>query len=39
VNVEALQREWDFFRERGGIEQDLKVEDHITDLTETQDGA
>jgi ABC-type nitrate/sulfonate/bicarbonate transport system substrate-binding protein len=29
VNVDALQREWDFFRERGGIKQDLKVTDHV----------
>jgi ABC-type nitrate/sulfonate/bicarbonate transport system substrate-binding protein len=29
VSVEALQSEWDFFRERGGIEQDLKVTDWV----------
>jgi ABC-type nitrate/sulfonate/bicarbonate transport system substrate-binding protein len=29
VNVGALQKEWDFFRERGGIQQDLKVTDYI----------
>jgi ABC-type nitrate/sulfonate/bicarbonate transport system substrate-binding protein len=29
VNVEALQREWDFFRERGGIKGELKVTDHV----------
>ena len=29
VNVEALQSEWDFFRERGGIKRDLKVSDHL----------
>jgi ABC-type nitrate/sulfonate/bicarbonate transport system substrate-binding protein len=29
VNVAALQEEWDFFRDRGGIEQDLKVADHV----------
>ena len=29
VSVDALQREWDFFRERGGIGQDLKVTDHV----------
>ena len=29
MNVEALQEEWDFFRERGGIQQDLKVTNHI----------
>ena len=31
VNVEALQEEWDFFRERGGIKQDLEVTDHVID--------
>jgi ABC-type nitrate/sulfonate/bicarbonate transport system substrate-binding protein len=31
VSVGALQQEWDFFRERGGIEQDLTVEDHVID--------
>ena len=29
VNVEALQAEWDFLLERGGIEEELKVEDHV----------
>lgn len=29
VNVEALQAEWDFFHEVGGIEQELNVEDHV----------
>jgi ABC-type nitrate/sulfonate/bicarbonate transport system substrate-binding protein len=29
LSVDALQREWDFFRERGGIKQDLKVSDHV----------
>jgi ABC-type nitrate/sulfonate/bicarbonate transport system substrate-binding protein len=29
VNIEALQEEWDFFRERGGIKQDLTVTDHV----------
>jgi ABC-type nitrate/sulfonate/bicarbonate transport system substrate-binding protein len=29
VSIEALQEEWDFFRERGGIKQDLTVEDHV----------
>jgi ABC-type nitrate/sulfonate/bicarbonate transport system substrate-binding protein len=29
LSVEALQREWDFFRERGGIKQDLNVSDHV----------
>jgi ABC-type nitrate/sulfonate/bicarbonate transport system substrate-binding protein len=32
VNVEALQEEWDFFRARGGIEQELRVTDHVVDL-------
>ena len=31
VSVEALQAEWDFFRERGGIKQDLRVTDHVID--------
>jgi ABC-type nitrate/sulfonate/bicarbonate transport system substrate-binding protein len=31
VSIEALQREWDFFRERGGIHGDLKVTDHVID--------
>jgi ABC-type nitrate/sulfonate/bicarbonate transport system substrate-binding protein len=31
VSLEALQEEWDFFRERGGIEQELKVSDHVID--------
>jgi ABC-type nitrate/sulfonate/bicarbonate transport system substrate-binding protein len=35
VSVDALQKEWDYFRERGGIKQDLKVEDHVVDLTVT----
>lgn len=29
VDVDALQEEWDFFRERGGIKQDLTVTDHV----------
>ena len=29
VNVDALQAEWDFFLERGGIEEKLTVEDHV----------
>lgn len=29
VSVDALQREWDFFREQGGIDGDLKVDDHV----------
>jgi ABC-type nitrate/sulfonate/bicarbonate transport system substrate-binding protein len=31
VSLEALQEEWDFFRERGGIEQELNVSDHVID--------
>lgn len=31
LNVDALQKEWDFFRARGGIKQDLKVADHVID--------
>lgn len=29
MSVDALQREWDFFREQGGIDGDLKVDDHV----------
>lgn len=29
IDLEALQEEWDFFREAGGISEDLKVEDFI----------
>jgi ABC-type nitrate/sulfonate/bicarbonate transport system substrate-binding protein len=29
VSVAALQKEWDFFRDQGGIEKDLKVTDHV----------
>jgi ABC-type nitrate/sulfonate/bicarbonate transport system substrate-binding protein len=29
VSVSALQKEWDFFRDQGGIRQDLKVNDHV----------
>jgi len=38
VSVEALQEEWDYFRERGGIEQDLTVTDYVSDLTVTDGG-
>ena len=31
VNAEALQEEWDYFRERGGIKKDLEVTDHVID--------
>jgi len=31
VNIEALQEAWDFFRERGGIDRDLEVTDHVID--------
>jgi ABC-type nitrate/sulfonate/bicarbonate transport system substrate-binding protein len=31
LSVDALQREWNFFRERGGIEQELDVRDHVID--------
>lgn len=29
VNIEALQAEWDFFLERGGISTELTVTDHV----------
>jgi NitT/TauT family transport system substrate-binding protein len=35
ISVDALQEEWDFFRERGGIQQDLKVTDYLSDLSVT----
>lgn len=35
VNVEALQEEWDFFLDRGGITEQLQVEDHIVAETLT----
>jgi ABC-type nitrate/sulfonate/bicarbonate transport system substrate-binding protein len=38
VSVAALQEEWDFFRERGGIQQDLTATDYITDLSVTDEG-
>jgi NitT/TauT family transport system substrate-binding protein/sulfonate transport system substrate-binding protein len=39
VDERALQREWDFFRDRGGIKQDLKVSDHVLPgLTPAGDG-
>jgi ABC-type nitrate/sulfonate/bicarbonate transport system substrate-binding protein len=31
VSLQALQKEWDFFRARGGIKSDLKVSDHVID--------
>jgi ABC-type nitrate/sulfonate/bicarbonate transport system substrate-binding protein len=31
VSIAALQNEWDFFRDRGGIDEDLKVTDHVID--------
>jgi ABC-type nitrate/sulfonate/bicarbonate transport system substrate-binding protein len=31
VSLKALQDEWDFFHERGGIDQDLDVSDHVAD--------
>jgi NMT1/THI5 like len=31
VSLQALQNEWDFFRARRGIKQDLKVSDHVID--------
>jgi len=29
VSVDALQDEWDFFREQGGIDSELEVTDHV----------
>jgi ABC-type nitrate/sulfonate/bicarbonate transport system substrate-binding protein len=31
VSLDALQEEWNFFRERGGIEQELDVRDHVVE--------
>ncbi len=39
ISVEALQNEWDFFRERGGISQELQVSDYLTDLSVTDEGS
>lgn len=38
VSVEALQNEWDFFRERGGITDDLQVTDYLVDVSITDSG-
>jgi ABC-type nitrate/sulfonate/bicarbonate transport system substrate-binding protein len=39
ISVEALQNEWDFFLERGGISQELNVEDYLVEQSITdQDG-
>ncbi len=38
ISLGALQEEWDFFRERGGIQQDLTVTDYLTDLSVTDEG-
>jgi NitT/TauT family transport system substrate-binding protein/sulfonate transport system substrate-binding protein len=31
VSLQALQKEWDFFRARGGVKQHLNVSDHVID--------
>jgi ABC-type nitrate/sulfonate/bicarbonate transport system substrate-binding protein len=39
VSLDALQDEWDFFRDRGGIKQGLEVSDHvIEELLPPADG-
>ncbi|WP_171074344.1 ABC transporter substrate-binding protein [Nonomuraea basaltis] len=35
VSVDALQKQWDFFRERGAFSQQLKVQDHLVDVSLT----
>jgi ABC-type nitrate/sulfonate/bicarbonate transport system substrate-binding protein len=39
ISIEALQNEWDFFRERGGITQELQVEDYLTDVSVTDEDS
>jgi ABC-type nitrate/sulfonate/bicarbonate transport system substrate-binding protein len=39
ISVEALQNEWDFFRERGGIAQELQVEDYLIDVSVTAEDS
>lgn len=39
ISVDALQAEWDFFRERGGISQELQVEDHLVEESVTDEGS
>lgn len=35
ISVEALQNEWDFFLERGGISEELNVEDYLVEQSIT----
>jgi NitT/TauT family transport system substrate-binding protein len=35
IDIEALQAEWDFFRDQGGISQELNVEDHLVEQSIT----
>jgi ABC-type nitrate/sulfonate/bicarbonate transport system substrate-binding protein len=39
VSVGALQKEWDFFRKRGGLKHDLKVRDHVIDALLPRTGS
>ena len=38
ISVDALQEEWDFFREVGGLQQDLAVSDHLVEESITDSG-
>jgi ABC-type nitrate/sulfonate/bicarbonate transport system substrate-binding protein len=38
VSLGALQREWEFFKQRGGIKRDLDVRDHVVDGLSAVDG-
>jgi ABC-type nitrate/sulfonate/bicarbonate transport system substrate-binding protein len=38
VSLDALQSEWEFFKQRGGIDQDLNVHDHVVDGLSAVDG-
>lgn len=39
VSIAALQKEWDFFREHGGLKHDLEVSDHVIDALLPRTGA
>ncbi|CAN5551559.1 hypothetical protein BH24ACT15_BH24ACT15_01780 [soil metagenome] len=38
ISVEALQNEWDFFLERGGISEELSVQDYLVDQSLVAEG-
>lgn len=39
ISVGALQKEWDFFHDQGGIKQDYKVQDYLTPMSVTDSGS